>query len=270
VLFRSKKKNEAGKSAMEALKARVTEALANVQNILATLSSADAKIQAVVSNYSGRVMYISKRLKEPIRLGAKGSGGLETGDEITTDANSSAQVQCLEGRGTIDIGENTKLKVERSDSGSQVMGLVKGKIHSEVEKAEDFQKDLEEGLTPLQKEMRKAMTRSPQELDSLRKLDKRGEYEKLLGWLKAKFRKKFEVRTGASTCSIRGTRFIVSQDSLKGTVLTVLDGTVEMTRLRDKEGVPVNAGYRITATADGTLSEPEKIDTTEIGRWWEK
>jgi hypothetical protein len=257
----TRNRNSASKNAAEAVMGRTAQALTNVRNAVAALSSVDAEIQAVVSNYSGRAMYISQRLKGPVPLGARGSGGLETGDEITTDADGRAQIQCLDGRGAVDIGENTKLKFEQGDSGSQVMGLVQGRIHIAVEKVEDFEKGIEERLASYK-----------DSLVSLGKLTER-EIETALGKMRArirKFAKKFEVRTGSGCCAIRGTQLSISVDGQKGKEFAVFEGTVEIRAENNPKMVLLNAGYRMKASVDGTLSGPEKIDTAETDRWWEK
>lgn len=232
----ARKKNEAGKSATVTRKVRAEEAIARVRNLLTGKSPVDAEIQAVVSNYSGDVGYFSKRLNKTIAFDDARAGYLETGDEIRTSGGSRAQVHFLDGRGTIDIGENSKLAIERSDNDSQVIGLLKGKINVEVEKFEDFGKDFLKGL-------------------------------------KTHWERKLSVRTPAWAMAVRGTRFLVSTDDSAGTELVVLEGSVEVRSAHEKNGdvsLMVDAGYRIQASNDGIISEPEKIDMTEIERWWEK
>jgi len=255
------RKIQADWSSAVARKAKAEQALAMVRNLMAESSSTGAEIQAVVTNFFGKALYYSKRLKESIPLGAKGSGGLEAGDEITTDANSKLHIQFLEGRGAMDLYEKTRLKIEQSNNGC-VMGLEKGKIHVKVAKPEDFEKDMEESLAAYKDSLYHAGGLSQPEID--RKV------QMMSYWWLNYGKKKYQVRTPAAELTIKNTRFMVSEDSSKGTELAVFDGTVEMTGLKDKKNIPVNAGYRIKAAVDGTLSEPEKLDTTEIDRWWEK
>ncbi len=52
--------------------------------------------------------------------------------------------------------------------------------------------------------------------------------------------------------------------------MIVLEGSVEMKGTKGEKTIIVDAGYKGTATKDGILSDPEKIDLTKIERWWEK
>jgi ferric-dicitrate binding protein FerR (iron transport regulator) len=99
------------------------------------------------------------------------------------------------------------------------------------------------------------------------------ELVKLLGELKAKIRKKFEVRTPQAVCAVRGTKFLASTNDTTGTELVVLEDSVEVRGVHDKKNDVarmVYAGYRLKSSKDGIISEPEKIDLDGIERWWEK
>ena len=39
---------------------------------------------------------------------------------------------------------------------------------------------------------------------------------------------------------------------------------------KGEKTIIVNAGYKGTATKGGILSDPEKIDISNLERWWEK
>jgi ferric-dicitrate binding protein FerR (iron transport regulator) len=69
---------------------------------------------------------------------------------------------------------------------------------------------------------------------------------------------------------VRGTEFLVFEDDKTGTEIIVLEGSVEMKGTKGEKTTIVNAGYKGTATKDGILSDPEKIDLSNLERWWEK
>lgn len=87
---------------------------------------------------------------------------------------------------------------------------------------------------------------------------------------KLRVKKKFEVLTNTSVMAVRATRFLVNEDETKGTELIVLDGSVEMRGTKGDKTIIVNAGYKGTTTKGGILSDPEKIDLSNLERWWEK
>jgi ferric-dicitrate binding protein FerR (iron transport regulator) len=85
-----------------------------------------------------------------------------------------------------------------------------------------------------------------------------------------KIAKKFEVLTINAIMSIRGTQFLFYEDENKGTEVVVLEGGVELKSKNETRTVVVNEGYRAAVAKDGKLSEPEKIDISNLERWWEK
>lgn len=233
----SRKKYEANKRAAEALQARAKEAIARVRNLLTKASPVNAEIQAVVSNTSGYGQYFSKRLDKMIAFDDAQAGFLEAGDIIMTGINSRAQIHFLDGRGTMDIGGSSKLKIEQSDNDMQVIGLLKGEIHAEIEK----------------------------ELSGVKQTFDSSVFMK-------RVKKNLNVRTPSCALASRGTKFLVSTDDSAGTEIVVLEDSVAVRRAHESIGdvtLMVNEGYRIKVSANGIFSKPEKIDTTEIERWWE-
>jgi ferric-dicitrate binding protein FerR (iron transport regulator) len=85
-----------------------------------------------------------------------------------------------------------------------------------------------------------------------------------------KFGKKFEVRSSGGGGAVRGTRFISRLNQTGGMDLLVVEGCVEMKGTKEDKTVMVNAGYRCTASKDGILSEPRKVDLSNPEKWWEK
>jgi hypothetical protein len=49
-----------------------------------------------------------------------------------------------------------------------------------------------------------------------------------------------------------------------------LKGSVELMGKNESRTVVVNEGYRVAVAKDGKLSEPQKIDISNLERWWQK
>ena len=256
----AKIKNEKNRSMAELKKKRSELAIANVRNMLADKLSQTQEIKSVVTNYSGNVSILKKN-GETIPLENNRSGYLETGDEIWTLGNSSAELQFLEGRGSLKVGEYSKVKMEEDDAGTQVMNMIQGKVNINVEKAENYQKMMEEKIKAYKEDLKTVKDETKQKIVD--------EYESIKK-TSVKFVKRFEVRMVDVICSVRGTQFLVYEDEKKGTEVVVLEGSVEMKRTKGEKTIIINAGYKGVATKDGKLSEPEKIDLSKMERWWEK
>ena len=253
-------KNKEKKNSAELNKIRAEGTLATVKNELSNaLSHPQAhpnEIKSVITNHSGRVE-IQKKNGEIFDSGKNQIGFLEKGDEIVTYGNSSAELQFLEGRGSLKVGEYSRVKMEEDDAGTQVMNMIQGKVNISVEKLENYQKMMEEKL----KEYKENVSNIPED------------FEKFLKRLKAHIQhiqKKFEVRTQGGGGAVRGTEFLVFEDDKTGTEIIVLEGSVEMSGTKGEKIIIVNAGYKGTVTKDGILSDPEKLDLSKIERWWEK
>lgn len=260
----AKVKNEKNRSMAELKKKRSELAIANVRNMLADKLSQTQEIKSVVTNYSGNVSILKKN-GETIPLENNRSGYLETGDEIWTLGNSSAEIQFLEGRGSLKVGEYSKVKMEADDTGTQVMNMIQGKINISVEKVESYQKMMEEKIKTYKEDLKTVKDETKQKIVD--------EYESMLLSTKkaaVRFAKKFEVQTNSAVVADRGTQFLVYEDEKKGTEVVVLEGSVEMKGTKGNKVIIVNAGYKGTVTKDGKLSEPEKIDLSIMERWWEK
>jgi len=77
-------------------------------------------------------------------------------------------------------------------------------------------------------------------------------------------------RTKSAVLADRETQFLVYEDEKKGTEVIVLEESVELKSKNENRTVVVNEEYRVAAAKDGKLSEPEKIDLSNLERWWEK
>lgn len=246
----AKRKHEKNKKIAELRKRKAEIAIANILNLVRKEPSLE--IKSVVTSYSGNVLILKKN-SETIPLEDKGSGYLEVGDEIWTLDNSSVELQFLDGRGVIRLGEYSKIKMDEGE-GMQILNMLKGKVHIAVEKMDEYLKMLNEKF----KEYKEKISTIPEDI------------ENYLRRMNAKMERKCKVRTPTAVIGPRGTEFLVFEDEKTGTELIVLEGSVELKGTKGEKSIIINAGYRGTATKDGRLSDPGKIDLSKIERWWEE
>ena len=246
-------KNRDNKTSAEHNKQRAEGGLATVKNELSKALSQPQKVISVITNYSGRVS-IQKKSGDIIDVAKNQTGLLENGDDIVTYSNSSAELQFLDGRGSLRVAEFSRVKMEEDDAGTEVMKMIQGKVSIGVEKADTYQKMMEEKL----KEYKEKGSNLPTE------------YETFIKGLKARIQSKFEVRTSSGAASVRGTEFLVYEDEKRGTELIVLEGSVEMKGNKGDKTIVVNAGYKGSITKDGIVSEPQKTDISKRETWWGK
>jgi hypothetical protein len=102
------------KTAAERRKQRAEYSLAHTQNALADATGSPRKIQSVLSDFSGRVS-IQKANGEIIEPGGSQPPFLELGDSLVTYGNSSAELQCMDGRGTMKAGEFSRVRMEEDE-----------------------------------------------------------------------------------------------------------------------------------------------------------
>jgi hypothetical protein len=272
----AKLKNEELRNSAALRKERAEAALANVRNLLAKQLSIKAEIRSVVTGQTGRVTIFSKRLNESINLDDNRAAFLESGDEIWTYENSSVEMQFLDGRGTLKLGENSGFRMEEDKTGTQIINMIKGKIHIGVDKLDEYHNMVEEGVRRYKSDAAvvkdEAVGRLVDEYEKYqerKKMSRTGYHPQssLSLWplLPAPV-----VRTPTAVCAIRGTKFLVLEDEKRGTEVTVLEGAVEVKAAKGEGSVLVDAGFRIRTTKDGVISKPEKIDLKKIKRWWEK
>ncbi len=165
---------------------------------------------------------------------------LEKGDIITTGVNGRIKLHFdfeSGGRDMI-VGKSSQLTIEQGSDGSQYPTLMKGQIH--------FSKGIvDDALSQMQKEF------SQSEIGQ-------------------RIKKKIEIRTPTVAIAVRGTIFTLSEDSLKGTELIVMEGSVELTELKSGKSIIVEGGNKGNIITNGEISEPIKIDISSIEKWWEE
>ncbi len=101
-------------------------------------------------------------------------------------------------------------------------------------------------------------------------LAEKGAEALLYGEIRAKVRRKFEVRTPAAICGIRGTEFVLREIPGKPASVVVIDGTVAFSDIKGTKTVLVGAGQQSYLLPDGTPSEPAKANLQEMKKWWEE
>jgi len=258
----AKTKNIELKDSAEFNKKKAEIALAHVKNEFSDALGNPQKIKSVITNYSGRVS-IQKKSGEIIDSNQNQVSLLEKGDEIVTYGDSSAELQFLDGRGTMKVGQYSQIKMEEDDAGTQAMSMIRGKVNVSVEKMENYQKMMEEKIKAYKEDLKTVKDEVKQKIvDEYESINKSiDEFQKKTKLYK---RKRFEVRTAMAVCAVRGTQFLVYEDEKKGTEVIVLEGSVELKSKNENRIVVVNEGYRVVAVKDGKLSEPEEIDISNL------
>lgn len=241
----ARKKNEETRARLESTRSRAAAAYAALRNKLASSleGGSDSQIRGMVSSYSGRVQ-ISRKNGEYFNLANEDPGFLEPGDSVTTYGSSSAEIQTLGGRGSVRLGEYSELKLREDTPEKQALELVKGKVYSVVEKADEFEKMLQDKIA-----------------------DYGHDLLRLQRLVQAGIKKKLEIYTPVFTASTRGTKFIVEVRAEGATELTVVEGTVEASDLKGEKQALVEEGFRVIVTKDG-ISKPQKI--VDLDKWWDR
>ena len=236
------------------LKKRQSEKiLTSLKNQLSQDNENNPSVKGSTLNYSGNVM-IKKNSGQEYKLDENNSSLFEIGDIITTAENSKLELQFLEGRGNLVLGEKSELKLNNDDS-TDVVDMIKGKAKLSVQKAEEFEKALNDKY----KELKTIMLPTDKNL------------EKLFGKIQArikKLNKKFEVRTPAGSSGIRGTEFLVYSND-NNTELIVTEGVVEMKSTSSLKTVLVKEGEKGIISNDGTVSDVQQIDISKLEDWWD-
>jgi ferric-dicitrate binding protein FerR (iron transport regulator) len=252
----ARKKNEDTKVRLELVRKRATASNGALKNRLASSlgGGVNPPVKGMVSAYSGRVQ-VSKKSGETFELRADDPGLLEAGDAILTYGSSSAEVQALDGRGTVQLGEYSELKLQEDTPEKQVLELVRGKVYSAVDKADDFANMLQEETKQFGSDFLTVANVSEKE------------YEAVIKSLRARAQKKFEIRAPSWVMAVRGTKFTVELKNGETTEMTVFEGSVEAGDLRGEKRVLVEEGFKVIMTKDG-ISGPQKI--ADVEKWWDK
>ncbi len=221
-----------------------------IENLKRKAQKAGLSTSGAVLNYTGTVT-LTKANGQKVKISELNGTLLENGDIITTGDKSSVELQCLDGRGHMVLGEKSKMTYSAEDS-IDVVNMLDGKAKFNVEKAEAFYNHLVKGYN----ELKKYVT-SP---DSM--------YEVQMKKFKARIQKKLESRVrGGGTCSIRGTEYTIEFSSDTSRV-TVLEGCIELKSLKNGKSVMINSNQVGSVTDDGKLLDVQTNDPKTVKAWW--
>lgn len=238
---------------LQLARARAEASYATTRKMLVSgqITVSNSQILGMVSLYSGRVDILKKDGRK-IGLNEGKFGLFGSGDEVLTNGASRAEVQALDGRGTVQLGKQSRLKLEEDTPQEQILRFVQGKMYAAVDKPEDLEKILQDRME------------GPD--DDLNSILKR--YQGLVrSEIVRFFKKNLEMRIPAAVCTVRGARFSVEVKHNETTEISVLEGAVEVRDLKGQKYVLVEEGFRAIVTKDG-ISEPQRI--IDIEKWWEK
>jgi hypothetical protein len=101
-------------------------------------------------------------------------------------------------------------------------------------------------------------------------LAEKGAEALLYGEIRCRMRRKFEVRTPAAICGVRGTEFVLREVPGKPTAVVVIEGTVAFSDIKGTKTVLVGAGQQSYLLPDGLPAEPTKANLQEMKKWWEE
>lgn len=251
VAFKALQTAQENKRMLETAVIQIDRNIANIRNRMNEQIGSDKKISGIVVNYSGRVRIISgKPPYEAIAMDREYPGYFEEGDTIETYGESRADVQLLDGRASMSIGEYSRIKMEKKDLFSETVLLAKGKIYSTVEKAETFAAWIEQQALMVKDDPYNTFANK---MDALR------------AWAK-KRAKKFEVRTPTAICAVRGTTFSIESSEDKSEI-KLIEGEIAVNTPKTSETVILKGGEKMTVDADGT-TRIEPLVMSEKP-WWQ-
>lgn len=253
IAIKAQQKAQENKRQLELKKLQIDKNIAYVRNRMADRSGINSKIGGMVTQHSGRVRVISgKPPYEAIPMDDEHPGYFEEGDTLETYGNSRADVQFLDGRGSMTIGEYSRVKMEKKDPFTETLSLAKGEIHTAVDKAEVFESWLEK--------------QAAMAIDDPNKL-LADDFGKIRAKVK-KYSKKFEVRTPNVAIAVRGTTFAVNVDDAGATTLELIEGEVAVSNLKTAVMTVLKTGEKITISADGIVHINPL--TLPAKPWWEQ
>lgn len=251
VAFKALQTAEANKRSLESKKLQIDRNIAYVRNRMYEQAKLNTKIGGMVTNVSGRVRVISgKPPYEAVTMDGEHPGYFEEGDTIETYGGSRADIQFLDGRGNMAIGEYSRVTMEQKSPLSEVLTVAKGQIHASVDKAEVYGKWVE--------------SQAQRAADDPEKLLNQ-DFSAIRAWVKSKS-KKFEVRTPSAVTSIRGTTFGISVDDNGGTVIELEEGALAVFNPKKGGETLLHGGEKATVGTEGEIRVDPLILPSKT--WW--
>ncbi len=169
---------------------------------------------------------------------------LDAGDTVSTGRNGRAEVLAFDGRGSIDVEEESQVRLEAPSAQEQVLALLQGRIEAAVDKPADLERQLQDRL------------RGPEdELSGLLR-----DYRGLAGQDFARlFGPDFMMRVPGAVCTAAGALFTAEIKPDGTTEIQVQDGSIEVRGLSSASLV-VDRGSAVVVTKEGlaTLRPPKR------------
>jgi hypothetical protein len=232
-------------------------ALASVKKIMESVSSQTNKVNSVALKHTGNVSVI-KQNGEKYALNSAQNPGIEAGDVISTSSDGFADLDFLDGRGSLTVGPDSKIKMYREKDSTNVLEVMNGKIYSHVLKPDEYEKKLLDIKNCLDE-------------DSLHQLLSKNDiplYDKYLMKMEARVQKKLEARVRVSAVlAIRGTQFTINVVNENSSELQVIEGKIEVFPANSTESVIVYGGQSCLIK-NGTRPQIMQSDTLNVNKWW--
>lgn len=244
---------------------RADQAIQRVRSISLTLSGKEA-IGGIITDSKGGIQHLPATTQTSVPLNDANAAVLSPGDEIATAADARARLELLDGRVGLDLHGDTHIRLEESPPDTEVVSLIKGKIHLAIDSIETQRQRLEEKLGAFTEDLG---TVASADADTLADATQRATAE-AYGKLHAMLRKeRFEVRTPAAVCAVRGTDFEVTETP-EGTQVFVIEGSVELRALNSDQTLLLQAGHVAHVSPDGQISERLSSTLDENQPWWQQ
>ncbi len=221
-------------------------------------SSQTNKVNSIALKHSGNVSVI-KQNGEKYALNSAQNPGIEAGDVLSTSSDGFADLDFLDGRGSLTVGPDSKIKMYQEKDSTNVLEVMNGKIYSHVLKPDEYEKKLLDIKNCLDE-------------DSLHLFLSKNDislYDKYLLKMKARVQKKFEahIRGVSAICAVRGTQFTIKVVNENSAELQVIEGKIEVFTANSTESVLVYGGQSCLIKNE-TSPQILQSDTLNINKWW--
>jgi len=250
------KKARSDLNKLKLARARLDQALGRAEatsvaarSMILSGKGADIPISGLASLHSGKAKILLKNGNE-VNLAEGRPRFLELGEEIITMGSSLAEVQVLNGRATVLLGERSRLKLEEDGRQDQALRLVQGKIYSIIDRRDEFAGLFEEGRVGLMdgQKLGEAVAGARERAQALAD-------------------KTLTLRTPIACLSAAAARLTLELLKSGASEISVLDGTVDAGDAECSRRIPIEKGFRVAVSKEGII-EPKKA--ADVERWWEK
>jgi hypothetical protein len=232
-------------------------ALSAVKKAMESGSSQTGGVNSVALKHTGNVSVI-KQNGEKYALDSSQNPGITAGDIISTSSDGFADIDFLDGKGSLTIGPDSKISMYREKDSTNVLEVLNGRIYSHVLKPDEYDNKL--------LDIKKCLDE-----DSLHLLVSKNDislYDKYLTMMKAKVQKKVEAHVRVSAVlAIRGTQFTIRVIDENSSELQVIEGKIEVYPANSTESVIVYGGQSCLLK-NGTHPNIMQADTLNINKWW--